>query len=277
VLPTLIREEGVIREGDVVIHTNYREDRARELTEALAVNEFSGFEREHKKVHYVCMVEYDSQFNLPVAYPWEVPSNTLGEHVSALGGSQLRIAETEKYAHVTYFFNGGREEPFPGEARVLIASDRSVATYDLQPAMKTMEIASTAAQYVRKHRPDLVVCNIAAPDMVGHTGNFDATVRALEVTDKAVGVIADCCKEEDYVLVITADHGNCEEMKGSRKTSHTLNPVPVCVVEHDAQGEVIRHKLIDQEKGVLGDIAPTILKMIDAPIPAQMTRPGLIE
>ncbi len=285
VKPTIIKSKTLvsganphlIRNGDTVIHFNFREDRARELTQAFVEEDFKGFDRIRlENINYVCMTKYYEELKAPIMFPFSKIKNTLGEYLSREGLKQLRIAETEKYAHVTYFFSGGEEKPFEGEERILIPSNDKVKTYDQAPEMRTREIATKAIEFVREHRPELVVCNIAAPDMVGHTGVFSAVVKAVELVDVVVGEIEIACKSEEYVLVITADHGNCEEMSGKYKTSHTLNPVPFCIIEHDEQGKMIPYKLMEKEKGVLGDISPTILRLMSKKIPEEMDNSGLV-
>ncbi len=277
VKPTIISKEGIIKEGDTIIHFNFREDRARELTKAIVEENFEGFERKKISTYFLAMTQYYKELKTPIMYPFEKIKNTIGEYISKKGMKQLRIAETEKYAHVTYFFSGGEEKPFPGEERILIPSNKEVKTYDQAPEMRTREIAEKAIKFVKEKHPELVVCNIAAPDMVGHTGVFEAAVKAIEVVDEAVGKIEECCKKEDYCLIITADHGNCEEMTGKYKTSHTLNPVPFCIINYDDEGRKINYELEEKEKGVLGDIAVTILKIMGLEKPNEMSRQGLIK
>lgn len=277
VLPTVILQSGkpiaTIGEGDSVIFFNFRPDRAREITRALVDVDFTGFDREYFKTDFVCMTEYDSTIkNVSVAYGPETYSNTLGEHLGKLGMTQLRIAETEKYAHVTFFFNGGVEVPNPGEDRVLIPSPK-VATYDLQPEMSAYEVTDAVIERIRERKYDVIILNFANPDMVGHTGIMEAAVKALEAVDKCVGRIVDEVVKLNGEMIITADHGNVEEMidpvTGGPQTAHTTNPVPFIVVNH---GDV---KL--RQGGRLSDVAPTILAMMGIAQPSEMTGRSIIE
>ena len=279
VQPRVILHEGVpsgtVDDGDAVIFFNFRADRARELTRAFTDDSFQGFHREKypKPAAYVCMTEYDETFNLPTAFPPQSLSNLLGEVVSRAGLKQLRIAETEKYAHVTFFFNGGNEVPFPGEERVLIPSPREVATYDHKPAMSAPEVTDEVVARVNSGTYDLIVLNYANPDMVGHTGIIPAAVKAMEVVDACVARVVDAVTAQGGCLLVTSDHGNCEQMvdeKGEVQTAHSTNPVPLVLV--DPQNRNARLK-----PGILADLAPTILDIMGIAKPVEMTGQSLIE
>jgi 2,3-bisphosphoglycerate-independent phosphoglycerate mutase len=257
-----------MRDGDQVICFNFRADRARQLTAAIALEDFNGFKRPRfPKVGYVCMSEYDRAFNLPLAFGPEDVKNTLAEVLAHAGISNLRIAETEKYAHVTYFLNGGVEKPFAGEERILIPSSK-VATYDLEPAMQAANIASRAAAEIAGGKFEVVVMNFANPDMVGHTGNMEATVKAVEASDEALGVVIDALERAGGVALITADHGNAEFMAdpatGQPHTAHTTNPVPLILFDPSFKGRL-------KDAGTLSDVAPTLLAMIGVEKPPAMT------
>lgn len=273
VIPTVIRGAEPISEGDSVIFYNFRPDRAREITRTLVDPDFTGFERKKGffPLTYVCMTQYDATMpNVEVAFKPESLTNTLGEYISKLGMKQLRIAETEKYAHVTFFFNGGVEEPYPGEDRALIPSPK-VATYDLQPEMSAYLVTDEVVKRIQSGEYDVIILNFANCDMVGHTGVFSAAVAAVEAVDTCVGKVAAAIKEMDGVLLITADHGNADKMvaeDGEPFTAHTTNPVPFCVVGCDC-------KL--REGGRLADIAPTMLKILNVPQPAEMTGESIIQ
>lgn len=276
VLPTVILENGspraVIGENDSVIFFNFRPDRARELTRSIVDLDFSGFEREYFKTYFVSMTQYDKTIeNVKVAYRPESYNNTLGEYISKLGMKQLRIAETEKYAHVTFFFNGGVEAPNEGEDRVLIPSPK-VPTYDLKPEMSAYEVTDGVIEKIREEKYDLIILNYANPDMVGHTGVLEAGVNAVETVDTCVGRVVDEMLKIGGSLIITADHGNVEEMvdlkTGEPQTAHSSNLVPFIVV---GEGDV---KL--REEGKLADVAPTLLTMMDIAIPPEMTGQSII-
>ena len=265
--PVVIGHPSEMNDGDQVICYNFRADRARQLTSALALGSFSGFARTRfPKVGYVCMTEYDRSFNLPTAFGPEDLKNTLAEVFAREKIRNLRIAETEKYAHVTYFLNGGAEKPFPFEERVLIPSAK-VATYDLEPTMRAKEIAVRAASEIASGKADVIVINFANPDMVGHTGNMDATVKAIEATDEALGVVIDALEKRHGVALITADHGNAEFMAdpatGQAHTAHTTFPVPLIIYDPSFRGRL--------KNGALFDVAPTFLGMLGIPKPAEMT------
>ena len=271
--PVVVRPEGVIRQGDSVIFMNFRPDRAREMTWALNLPDFEGFRRE-KTVYplsYVCTAQYDETLPLPIAYPPETIENTLGDYVSALGLRQFRVAETEKYAHVTFFFNGGVEKQAEGEERCLVPSPKEFATYDLVPQMSAEKVAEKCVEAIASDKYDLVVCNFANCDMVGHTGVMDAAVTAVETVDACMGrIMAETEKHPGTVLLVTADHGNADCMfdaDGKVNTAHTTNPVPFAVCE----------KGIALANGRLADIAPTILQLMGLEKPAEMTGKSLIK
>ena len=271
--PVVVRPEGVIRQGDSVIFMNFRPDRAREMTWALNLPDFEGFRRE-KTVYplsYVCTAQYDETLPLPIAYPPETIENTLGDYVSALGLRQFRVAETEKYAHVTFFFNGGVEKQAEGEERCLVPSPKEFATYDLVPQMSAEKVAEKCVEAIASDKYDLVVCNFANCDMVGHTGVMDAAVTAVETVDACMGrIMAETEKHPGTVLFVTADHGNADCMfdaDGKVNTAHTTNPVPFAVCE----------KGIALADGRLADIAPTILQLMGLEKPAEMTGKSLIK
>ncbi len=263
-----------IQNGDIVIFMNFRADRAREITQAMVVPDFTGFQRSYwpKLGSFICLSEYDSQFKLPVAFPSITLPNIFADCISRAGFTQLRIAETEKYAHVTFFFNGGVEHPFPGENRILIPSPH-VATYDLQPAMSAFELTERLVAEIKSRQYDVIICNFANPDMVGHTGNFSATVKAIETIDVCLKKIIDALKEVGGEAIITADHGNAEQMFDSSTnqphTAHTSDPVPFIYVGRKAK--------IIKKDGKLSDIAPTMLYLLDLKKPSEMTGESLIE
>ena len=273
ILPCVTCEGGRVSEGDTVVFLNFRPDRAREITRTFVDDAFTGFERRYGRfpVQYVCMAEYDKTMpNVEVAYPPVPLTNVLGEYLAANGKTQLRIAETEKYAHVTFFFNGGREAPFEGEDRKVIPSPK-VATYDLKPEMSAYEVADECAARIRSGKYDVVILNFANCDMVGHTGVFDAAVKAVEAVDACVGKVWEATKEMGGCMFLTADHGNADKMKnedGSPFTAHTTNPVPFLAA---GVGDV---KM--REGGCLADIAPTMLPYIGLPVPKEMTGKSII-
>jgi 2,3-bisphosphoglycerate-independent phosphoglycerate mutase len=266
--PHVTPERAAMVDGDLVICFNFRADRARELTAAIALPDFSGFARPRvPRVDYVCMTEYDRSFALPLAFGPEDMANTLAEVFAKAKLRNLRVAETEKYAHVTYFLNGGIEKPFPFEERALIASSK-ISTHDLEPKMKAAEIAKRAADEIAAGNFDVIVMNFANPDMVGHTGNFDATVSAVETTDAALGVVVDALEKRGGVALITADHGNAEFMAdpatGQAHTAHTTNPVPLILYDPKFKGRL-------KSGGGLSDVAPTLLAMLGLEAPPEMT------
>ena len=273
VKPIVCCEDGVINQGDSVIFMNFRPDRAREMTWALNLPEFDGFARK-KTVYplsYVCTAQYDENLTLPIAYPPEVIENTLGDYVSSLGLKQFRVAETEKYAHVTFFLNGGVEKQCEGEERCLVPSPKEFATYDLVPAMSAEKVCDKCVEAIASDEYSLVVCNFANCDMVGHTGVMDAAITAVETVDKCIGRIVDEVKKHsDTILLVTADHGNADCMfdnTGKVNTAHTTNPVPFVVCKDG----------IELEDGRLADIAPTILSLMELDIPAEMNGKSLIK
>ena len=265
----------LIRSGDGIIFFNFRSDRAREITMALNQDDFSGFERPcfPKPGAYVCISEYDANFDLPVAFPTQTLLDGLGQVMADRGLSQLRIAETEKYAHVTFFFNGGREEPFPGEERCLVPSPREVKTYDLKPEMSAATVAQELISRLNKTSYDLIVLNFANCDMVGHTGVLLATVKACETVDRCLGLILEKFKEQGIFALITADHGNAEfllDAEGETVTAHSTNPVPLVLFDPDACAYGLR------KGGVLADIAPTLLQLLGIEKPTAMTGSSLL-
>ena len=273
VLPCVTCEGGRVQDGDTVIFMNFRPDRARQMTRIFCDDDFKGFERRggRKQVHYVCMAEYDATMpNCEVAYPPVELKNVLGQYLSENGKTQLRIAETEKYAHVTFFFNGGVEAPYEGEDRCVIPSPK-VATYDLKPEMSAPEVAAECVKRIESGKYDVVILNFANCDMVGHTGVFDAAVKAVEAVDTAVDQVVSAVLNAGGCAFITADHGNAEKMMnpdGTPFTAHTTNVVPFVAV---GCGDV---KL--REGGCLADIAPTMLPYIGLPVPAEMTGKSII-
>ncbi len=269
VIPTRTAAFQPIQDGDGVIFFNYRADRARELSHALVDPGFDGFKRARQpKVHLVTFTAYERDLEpfVSVAYPPQNLANILGERVAAQGWKQLRTAETEKYAHVTYFFNGGREEPFPGEDRVLVPSPK-VATYELQPEMSAHEVVRGLVRAIDGGQYRLLVCNLANPDMVGHTGDLSATASACAVVDDAIRQIAEHTLAKGGALLVTADHGNCECMrdeKGNPHTAHTINPVPAVLVAKGFEATQLR------AGGALADVAPTLLKLLGLEQPLEM-------
>lgn len=265
-----------IKDGDGVIFFNFRADRARQITRAMTQTEFTHFRREHYPTlsGFVCMTPYDESFALPSAFEKVKIGNTVGEVVSRQGWRQLRIAETEKYAHVTYFFNGGDEKVFPSEKRLLIPSPKEVPTYDLKPEMSAAALTDALMGELNKETYEFVVVNFANPDMVGHTGNFPAAVRAVETVDRALGKIIKWVEDHDAFAVITADHGNCEMMQdanGMPLTSHTLLPVPFILVDPSRKSAALK------AGGKLSDIAPTLLDLFGLKKPSEMTGHSLIQ
>ncbi|MGM0417186.1 MAG: 2,3-bisphosphoglycerate-independent phosphoglycerate mutase [Thermodesulfobacteriota bacterium] len=273
--PSLINKSfSPVSDNDGIIFFNFRADRAREITEAFTAKDFDHFQRQRKinLSGYVCMTTYDAGFGLDVAFPPVKLKNNLGETVSAQGISQLRIAETEKYAHVTYFFNGGSEEPLKGEQRILVPSPREVETYDLLPEMSADEVCTKFLEAYSQKEIDFCVLNYANMDMVGHTGVFEAAVKACEAVDKNIKPVIDAVLGKNGFVIITADHGNSEKMKDENKnpyTAHTTNPVNLILVD-----DIKNNKL--KSKGKLGDIGPTILKLMGVEIPAEMTGESLV-
>ena len=272
--PIAIEGFSGIKSGDSVIFANFRPDRAREITRAFVDPDFDGFERPAppEDLVYVCMTQYDATIpNAEIAFRPQSLRNTLGEYASALGKTQLRIAETEKYAHVTFFFNGGVEAPYEGESRILVASPK-VATYDLQPEMSAYEVTEKAAAAIDSGEFDMIIMNLANCDMVGHTGVFEAAVKAVETVDSCVGTIVRAMEKNGGDLLITADHGNVDEMMdetGAPMTAHTTNPVPLILVSEK--------DLALDEGGALCDLAPTLLGLMGEPVPAEMEGRSLLK
>jgi len=275
--PRLISQDNqppsTIDDGDAIVFFNFRSDRARELTRAFTATDFTGFSR--RKVPdlagYVCLTEYDETFGLPVAFPSTSYEQLLGEVIASHGLRQLRIAETEKYAHVTFFFNGGREEPFWGEDRALIPSPKEIATYDQKPEMSAVAVTDEMLRRIDSGIYDLIVLNFANPDMVGHTGILPAAIAAMETVDHCVGRVVDAVTAAGGCLLITADHGNCEQMtddQGGPHTAHTTNPVALLLVNGPKRAQL--------RPGILADIAPTLLDLMGIEQPTQMTGKSLV-
>lgn len=266
---------GRLKDGDGFIFFNFRSDRAREITRALALDDFDGFDRGKRPelVSYVCMTEYDATFGLPIAFGQESLTNIFGDVLAKAGKSQLRIAETEKYAHVTFFFNGGVEEPFAGEDRVLIPSPKEVSTYDQKPEMSAYLVTEELLKRIDEDKYDVIILNLANCDMVGHTGMVPAAIKAVEAVDSCVGRITAKVLEKEGALLITADHGNAEQMadeNGGPFTAHTCNPVWLVLVDEARKGATLR------EGGRLADIAPTMLDILGLPKPKEMTGESLL-
>lgn len=272
--PTRIGEPQRVADGDVIINMNYRSDRARQITRPFIEPDFDCFERKAtpKLAQYVSLTQYNKDFDIPVAYPPERLNNTFGEYISKLGLHQLRIAETEKYAHVTFFFNGGEEQPNEGEDRILVPSPQ-VATYDLEPEMSAYEVTDRLVEAIEGGTYDAIICNYANGDMVGHTGNFEAAIKAVEVLDVCVGRVVEAARKAGGEVLITADHGNAEKMRdpeiGQAYTAHTTNLVPFIYVGKKA-GKLV-------ENGALCDVAPTLLQIMDLPQPNEMTGRSLLD
>jgi len=279
VVPCVICADGApvgrVQDGDGFIFFNFRSDRAREITRALALDDFDGFDR-GKRPHlsaYVCMTEYDATFGLPIAFAQEALTNIFGEILAKAAKSQLRIAETEKYAHVTFFFNGGVEEPFEGEERALVPSPKEVATYDQKPEMSAFPVTEELLKRIDENKYDVIILNFANCDMVGHTGIVPAAIKAVEAVDSCVGRITAKVLEKSGALIITADHGNAEQMadeNGGPFTAHTCNPVWLVLVDDSRKGAQLR------EGGRLADIAPTMLDILGLPKPKEMTGESLL-
>lgn len=275
VLPTVIRHVdgspvAVIGKGDGVIFFNFRGDRAREITKAFVNKNFDGFAREYLGVHFVAMTQYEEGLDVMTAFPPQELTNTLGQVLAAHGVKQFRVAETEKYAHVTFFFNGGLEEPNPLEDRLLVPSPK-VATYDLQPEMSAMAVKDNLVQAIESGQYPFLLVNFANTDMVGHTGILEAACKAVETVDQCVGEVAEAVKKAGGVLLITADHGNAEKMldtaKGTPHTAHTANPVPfIAMTPQPCQ----------VADGSLQDVAPTVLALLGIEKPEEMTGTCLI-
>ena len=277
-VPTAITENGkpiaTIKDNDTVIFFNFRPDRAREITRTFCMDDFDGFDRgARKNVKYICFTEYDVTIpNKEVAFKKVELKNTFGEYLAAHNMTQARIAETEKYAHVTFFFNGGVEEPNKGEDRILVKSPK-VATYDLQPEMSAPEVCDKLCDAIRSEKYDVIIINFANPDMVGHTGILDAAIKAVETVDTCVGKAVEALKEVDGQMFICADHGNAEQLvnyeTGEPLTSHTTNPVPFILVNADPSYTL-------KEDGCLADIIPTMIELMGMEQPAEMTGKSLL-
>jgi 2,3-bisphosphoglycerate-independent phosphoglycerate mutase len=260
-----------VRDGDVILFFNFRSDRAREISEAFLLSDFSGFERTVvPKVHYVTLTEYDKTFGCPIVFGPQTLEMGLGETASAAGKTQMRIAETEKYPHVTYFFNGGVEQPYPGEDRFIIPSPKDVPTYDFKPEMSAPQVTETVVSKLKDY--DLVILNFANPDMVGHTGVVEAAIKAVETIDASVKAVVEETLRLGGKLLITADHGNCEYMRnpdGSPNTAHTTNLVEIIYVAEDAEKHQVKN-------GILADVAPTLLDMLGLQKPKEMSGRSLL-
>ncbi len=262
-----------IEDGDSVIFFNFRPDRAREITRSIVDPDFDGFETKKLNTYFVCMTPYDETMpNVNIAYKKEELKNTFGEYISNKGLKQLRIAETEKYAHVTFFFNGGNENVYEGEDRILIPSPK-VATYDLKPEMSAYEVCDKVVEAIKSEKYNSIILNFANPDMVGHTGSLEAAIKALEAVDECVQRIVTAINEVNGVLLITADHGNCEQMidytTGEPHTAHTTNPVPLAIVGLPQNKKI--------KEGKLADLAPTMLEILGLEKPDEMTGESLLE
>ena len=273
IVPVVITKDACIKENDSIIFANFRPDRAREITRTFVDPEFTGFERRNGcfPVYYVCMTQYDATMpNVHIAFKPQGLTNTFGKYIAENGLTQLRIAETEKYAHVTFFFNGGVEAPYKNEERDLIASPK-VATYDLQPEMSAYKVCDKVVEEIKSGKFDVIILNYANCDMVGHTGVFDAAVKAVEAVDACVGKTVDAILEMGGVAMITADHGNADQMLEedgvSPFTAHSCNPVPFCVVGYPCT----------LHEGRLADIAPTMLQVLGLPQPAEMDGKSLMD
>ncbi|MDM8524514.1 2,3-bisphosphoglycerate-independent phosphoglycerate mutase [Desulfococcaceae bacterium HSG8] len=272
----LPENEGIVRDGDGIIFFNFRADRVREITRAFTASDFEFFKRDPlpRICEYICMTLYDEKFPLPVAFPPTHLEKILGEVLSEQGLCQLRIAETEKYAHVTYFFNGGEEKPFPLEDRCMIPSPREVQTYDLKPEMSAYQVTDEVISRLQSDKYDLIVLNFANMDMVGHTGIIDAAVSACKAVDECLEKIVSEVRFRGGLLLITSDHGNAEKMideKGTPHTAHTTHPVPFILADDSRKDANLR------SDGILGDIAPTILHIMGIDKPEEMTGRSLIE
>ncbi|KAK7036254.1 BPG-independent [Favolaschia claudopus] len=279
-------EQGRIKEGDTLFFFNYRSDRMREIVTVLGEVDKPVDTAIPKDLHITTMSRYNTDFKFPVAFPPQAMTNVLTEWLSVKGVKQAHVAETEKYAHVTFFFAGGVEKQFDGEERFMIPSPK-VATYDLQPEMSVQGVADKVAELVESKKFEFVMCNFAPPDMVGHTGKYDAAVSAITHTDAAVGTVYAACQKAGYVLLITADHGNAEQMRnaetGAPHTAHTCNPVPFILAGKGTKGEGGELKFVqdedkgeDEEEGALCDVAPTVLDLMGLPKPEEMTGRSLL-
>jgi len=269
--PVILNKKGLIGKNDVIINFNFRTDRPREITIALTQNAFPEYQMFPMELDYFSMTNYDVNFkNIQVIYDKDNLTNTLGEVIAKAGLSQLRIAETEKYPHVTFFFNGGREVPFSREERIMVNSPK-VATYDLQPEMSALEVCNLAKQVILSSTPNFLCLNFANPDMVGHTGVFSAIVKAIEAVDACLGELIETGLEKGFEFIVIADHGNADYAindDGTPNTAHSMNPVPVLFVSLENN--------LKLKAGILADIAPTILERLGLPLPDEMTGNSLI-
>lgn len=276
VLPTVVDRSGIIKDGDGIIFFNFRGDRARELTKAFTQADFKGFQRNPwpRLTTFVSMTEYDATFNLPVVFPPQNLKNILGEVLSIRGLKQFRIAETEKYAHVTFFFNGGIERPFKGEERLLIPSPRDVPTYDKRPEMSAYQVTEEAVRWIKDGGYSFILINYANGDMVGHTGVLEAAIKACEEVDRCVGRVVEATFERGGIVIITSDHGNVEQMidyeTGASHTAHTTNSVPFILVDDNKRGAELK-------EGGLTDVAPTVLELMGIEKPEEMTGESLLK
>ncbi|MBA5629363.1 2,3-bisphosphoglycerate-independent phosphoglycerate mutase [Moheibacter lacus] len=265
--PIILDKNGLIEEGDIVINFNFRTDRGREITQVLTQDDFPEFGMQKLSLRYITLTNYDKTFQgIEVVYDENEIPNTLGEVLEKAGKTQIRIAETEKYPHVTFFFSGGREKPFEGERRILCPSPKEVPTYDLKPEMSAFEITKNILPEIKNQSADFICLNFANTDMVGHTGVFQAAVKAAETVDQCTESIVKTALENEYTVIILADHGNADMMvnpDGSPNTQHSTNLVPVILIQNEKEFEI--------NDGKLGDIAPTILKLMDVKIPVEMT------
>lgn len=266
-----------MRDGDGVVFFNFRPDRAREITNAITNPEFDGFiPQKRVSVNFVCMTEYDENFDLKIAFPKTYPDNVLADVISNAGLKQLHIAETEKYAHVTFFLNGGIEEKKPGEERILVPSPK-VATYDLKPEMSEVEVTEKLVSAIENEMSDFYIVNYANCDMVGHTGDMEAAIKAVEAVDDGVGKVVDAIEAKSGFVLVTADHGNADVMinaDGSPQTAHTTNKVPLILVDGTGKGSQLN---IEIEDGALSDIAPTMLNLAGLDVPPEMTGKILVK
>jgi len=273
VKPTVVVKGAELKAGDAFVNFNFRPDRARQITRSIVDKEFEGFAREYTEVKFACMRKYSADIDAPVVYKDDEIVNTYGEVISKAGLTQLRTAETEKYAHVTFFFNGGKEEQYEGEDRKLVASPK-VATYDLKPEMSAYEVTEGVLEALDSGKYDTIILNLANPDMVGHTGNFEAVKKAVAVVDECLGKVAAKIEEVDGTMLVTADHGNADLMEdpinGVAFTAHTTNEVPLILVSKELKGAKVK-------PGKLADLAPTMLDILGVEKPVEMTGETLLE